>query len=169
MMLMLSQKNGNGVLDGSELAAALKKLGSSATLEELDTDGDGVISFEEFAVIATLTDKHSHIIFKQPLKSKCADLIETDSAMVAKAKDVCKHLVSTMRTDDTTLLKEFHKLDDDGDARLTKTELKYLINKNMPEATMAEKQILLFTTFSVADVNRDDSISFDEFKMVMQA
>ena len=47
--------------------------------------------------------------------------------------------------------------------------MKYLINKYIPEATMAEKQIMLFTTFSVADVNRDDSISFDEFKAIMQA
>ena len=44
-----------------------------------------------------------------------------------------------------------------------------ILEKHIPDASMAEKQMMLFTIFSVADVNRDDAISFDEFKMVMQA
>ena len=34
---------------------------------------------------------------------------------------------------------------------------------------MAEQQLMVFTIFSVGDINRDDSISFDEFKTIMQA
>ena len=44
-----------------------------------------------------------------------------------------------------------------------------ILEKHIPDASMAEKQMMLFTIFSVADINRDDSISFDEFKAVMQA
>ena len=44
-----TQYNGNGTLDATELAAALKKLGCKTSLAELDTDGDGVIDFHEFA------------------------------------------------------------------------------------------------------------------------
>ena len=109
------------------------------------------------------------VVFKQPLMSKCKDLLSADAALIKKGKDVCTRVLGKIRVDDTTLFKEFQKLDDDHDARLTKRELKLIIQKHCPEATSAEKQMMLFTIFSVADVNRDDSISFDEFKAIMQA
>ena len=119
--------------------------------------------------MARLLEKHSHVVFKQPLMSKCKDLLSADAALIKKGKDVCTRVLGKIRVDDTTLFKEFQKLDDDHDARLTKRELKLIIQKHCPEATSAEKQMMLFTIFSVADVNRDDSISFDEFKAIMQA
>ena len=197
-----TQYNGNGTLDATELAAALKKLGCKTSLAELDTDGDGVISFEEFAVLSTVLERHSHIVFKQPAMSKCKDLASTDAELVRKAKETCARLVSTMRVDDTTLFKEFQKLDGDHDGRLTKQEMKdvralhttahlltrgpadvrahstasgapvrnaQIVKTHVSTATMAEQQLMVFTIFSVGDVNRDDSISFDEFKAIMQA
>ena len=143
-------------------------MGCKTNLAQLDTDGDGVISFDEFATIASLLEKRTHVIFKQPSFSKCKDLLTNDAEMVTKAKDTCRKFMSTMRVDDTTLFKEFQKLDD-GDARLETRELKTLIKKHVPSATMAEQALMVFTILNVADVNRDDSISFDEFKAVMQA
>ena len=163
------QWDNSGQLETKELAAALTKLGCKASMDELDTNGDGVISFEEFEVLSAVLEKHSHVVFKQPLMSKCKDLLSADAALIKKGKDVCTRVLGKIRVDDTTLFKEFQKLDDDHDARLTKRELKLIIQKHCPEATSAEKQMMLFTIFSVADVNRDDSISFDEFKAIMQA
>ena len=108
--------------------------------------------------------KHTHLVFKQPEISKCKDLGETDSKLLAKAKDATSRLLGTMRTDDSTLFREFQKLDKDGDARLDKRELKYLLGQHIPGATMAEQQMMLFSIFSVADINRDNSISFDEVR-----
>ena len=163
------QWDNSGQLETKELAAALTKLGCKASMDELDTDGDGVISFEEFEVLSAVLEKHSHVVFKQPLMSKCKDLLSADAALIKKGKDVCTRVLGKIRVDDTTLFKEFQKLDDDHDARLTKRELKLIIQKHCPEATSAETQMTPFPIFSVADVNRDDSISFDEFKAIMQA
>ncbi|KAJ4706932.1 Calcium binding protein [Melia azedarach] len=50
--------NGDGKISAKELADCLKKLGSVSNdevknmMEEIDTDGDGVISYEEFTVFA---------------------------------------------------------------------------------------------------------------------
>lgn len=116
--------NGNGSLDAVELNAALQKLGCKSSVAELDTDGDGVISFEEFTVLASVLEKHSHVVFKQPNMSKCKDLLTSDDEQIERAKSICKKLVGSMRVDDTTLFKEFQALDDDGDARLSKREMK---------------------------------------------
>jgi len=166
---LCSQKDGSGVLDLVELTAALNFLGCSIKLADLDTDGDGEISFDEFKCLSSVLEKRSHVVFKQPNQSKCKDLLTNDAEQIKKAQDVCKSLCSTMRVDDTTLFKEFQKLDDDSDARLTKREMKIILDKHAPKATVGEKQMMLFTIFSVADINRDDSISFDEFKTIMQA
>lgn len=160
--------NKNGELDAKELEAALTKLGKKVSFEDLDTDGDGKISLEEFKMLALMVETYNHSIYKQPLMSKCADLLETDQAKIKEAKSICSKLLSSARVDDTTLLREFHRLDNDGDARLTKKEFKKIIQKYLPTATMGEQQIMLFTVFSVADINRDDTVTFDEFKAVMQ-
>lgn len=164
-----TQWDKSGELNEAELVAALNKLGCQAKLEDLDSDGDGKISFDEFTVLATVLEKRSHVVFKQPPKSKCKDLNTSDEELISKAKEVCKTLVGKIRVDDTTLFKEFQKLDDDSDARLSKREMSKIIQKHVPSATMAQRQMMLFTIFDVADINRDDSISFDEFKAIMQA
>ena len=64
----------------------MAKVACNATLEELDTDGDGKISFEEFEVLARVMDKHTHIVFKQPSQAKCKDLLTADAEMIEKAK-----------------------------------------------------------------------------------
>ena len=161
--------NKSGTLDASELTAALTKLGCRTSLDDLDADGDGVIDFEEFSVLSALLEKHSHAIFKQPEMSKCMDMIETDSALVQRAQDACSLLLGPLkRLDDSALFREFQKLDKDSDARLTKREMTTLLKKQVPTASMAETQMMIFSIFSVADINRDDSVSFDEFKTMMQ-
>ena len=51
------QVNGNGTLDSVELTAALTKLGCKTQLSELDSNGDGIIDFDEFSVLATVLVK----------------------------------------------------------------------------------------------------------------
>ena len=52
-----ADKDGSGYLEREECIAALTKIGSKISFEDLDTDGDNRISFEEFSVGA-LSHKH---------------------------------------------------------------------------------------------------------------
>jgi Ca2+-binding EF-hand superfamily protein len=47
-------KDGSGFLERQECVAALAKLGSKLTLQDVDKDGDNRISFEEVTKILTL-------------------------------------------------------------------------------------------------------------------
>lgn len=79
-------KDNSGFIDPQELKAALTMLGVKAadgvadldgdgrlSLDDLDTDHDDKVSFEEFKVLAAVLPKREHAIYKGALSQKPRD------------------------------------------------------------------------------------------------
>lgn len=191
-------KDQSGFIDPQELTAALTMLGikqyegiddadgdGRLSLKDLDTDGDQKVSFEEFKVLAAVLPKREHAIYKGALAQKPVVMprdtsratpvmrqragaqAKTDQALQDALARLCSslgiHEVKRLRQDNF-VRKKFDVLDKSKDGRVELKELKDLLRSENPDLSAKDAWMLM----NIADTNNDKTITFDEFKRLMQ-
>ena len=166
----------SGYLDAGECAAALTQLGSKIKFEDLDTDGDNKVSFEEFAVFSQLTGRHTHPIFKAASKN-----IDTDgasktgihalagdahlnAAFMQTASKAWRKLSATKTFGEKELKEAFERIDIDHSGQLDEGEIRLAIKNVAPQITPMEIALMLAT----ADKDGDHMITFPEWMQLMR-
>ena len=171
-------KDKSGFLEKEECHAALTHLGSALKYEDLDTDADGKISFEEFAVFSELMGKHTHPIFKnKSTVTSTANASSTGTSVWAgsahknevflrTASKCMRRVAPKLREagcDEQSIAKAFRDLDIDRDGSLDPHELLGAVKKIAPQLTAPEVSIML----KCADKDADGSITFEEFREIV--
>lgn len=146
-------KDGSGFLEGPEAIAALATLGSNIKLEDIDTDGDGAISFDEFNVFFYLGDKHSHPIFKKAVEvgtstgiSVFAGEAHKNQAFMQTAAKAWRKLGATSNFSEKDLKRVYGKIDIDNDGYLDPGEVRLAIKNIAPQITEMEITLMLAST-----------------------
>lgn len=117
-------KDGSGMLDPEEARAALIMLGCSQSFDAVDTSGDGLIDFDEFTVIAELSSRNSHPVFKKagllaPKSSSkqvsvfAGEAHKNEAFKQAGAK-AWRKLAASKCFDEKSLKTQFNKIDRDS-------------------------------------------------------
>ena len=148
-------KDGSGFLEPLECQAALSKLGSKLTFAELDKDGDNKISFEEFTVLTSLVDNHTHPIFKGAPTNRdttatgisvFAGDAHLNEAFMHTASAAWRKLAETARKKGftrTALGKCFKEIDLDHGGSLDHGEIRLAIKRMAPELTEVDITLML--------------------------
>ena len=163
-------KDGSGILEGPEAIAALTTLGSSVKLEDIDKDGDGCISFEEFQVFLAMGDKHTHPIFKKAQEvgtatgiSVFAGRAHENEAFMQTAAKAWRKLAATTNLTEADLNRAFRRIDIDNDGFLDPGEIRLAIKNIAPQITEMEITLMLATS----DRDSDGKVTFEEWKGMM--
>jgi len=168
-------KDENGHLDIEEAAAALIFLGSKLKPEDIDTDGDGKVSLEEFLIFSQLTGKHTHPIFKAARTntdisgaSKTGISIfsgdaQNNPAFMEQAAKSWRKLAAARDYDEKELERVFNAVDRSGDGTLDHGEVRLAIKSVAPQITEMDITIMLKTS----DTDGDSKITFEEWKKLM--
>jgi len=144
----------SGSIDASELGALMKKLGENPTpaeveaiLTEFDSDGDGVISYEEFlGMIATQISNTQAEVTREMFKVRfgghvCA-LCWARPSSISVLRFVCVQLVDT-----------------DGSSNITAANLKQVLRDIGASFTDAE----IDAAIAQADYNGDGAVTLEDF------
>lgn len=165
----------SGYLDANEAAAALTQLGSKIAFEDLDSDGDNRISFDEFLVFSQVMGKHTHPVFKSASANTSIDgasktgislfagNAHMNRAFMQVSSKAWRTLASVASYDEASLLKVFKAIDTNDSGTLSEGEIRVAIRKMAPQLTSAQVSVMLAT----ADKDADAAISFDEFVDLM--
>jgi len=168
-------KDGSGVLEPGEAAAALTEIGSKLRWQDLDANKDGAISFEEFMVFSQLVGKHTHPIFKKANKNVTTagasktgiSVFRSDAylnqAFMQTASKAWRKLASVENFNEKALEKAFKSIDTDRSGYLDEGEIRLAIKSFAPQITEVEITLMLATS----DTDDDRKITFDEFKELM--
>jgi len=168
----------SGYLEKGEAIAALSQIGSKLRPEDLDRDGDGRISFEEFSIFSTLVGKHTFPIWKHANKnfasenysktgiSVFAGSAHLNEAFMQTASSAFRKLGVHARAQGfsaESLRKAYDQIDTDGDGVLDFGEIRKAIKFVAPQLNEMDICVML----SCADKDNSSNLTFDEFKTLM--
>jgi len=171
-------KDQSGFLERDEAVAALNMIGSRLKPEDLDRDGDGRISFEEFSIFSTLVGRHTFPIWKSASKntstegfsktgiSVFAGSAHLNEAFMQTASNAFRKLGVQARAHNfstESLRKIFDTIDVDKDGSLDVGEIRKAIKAVAPQINEMDITVML----RCADKDESDSLSFDEFQTMM--
>lgn len=174
-ILHTRHQDGSGYLEPAEAVAALTKIGSKLKFEDLDTDGDQRVSFEEFSIFTKLMGKHTHPIFKGASQNTDTDdasktgisvfagSAHMNEAFMQTASKAWRKLSSTKSFDEKSLWKAFRTIDLDADGFLDPGEIRLAIKNVAPQISSVEITLMLAT----ADTDNDGKITFAEWRDLM--
>jgi len=162
-------KDGSGYLEREECMAALATLGSKLSFKDVDQGGDGLISLDEFKVVASLADSHAHPVFKAATKAKAggggqqvvvgeAHLNETFQTQAAQSWRKLAEQARAGGFDETSIHAAFSKIDIDQSGTLSPGEVRLAIKALAPQ--LGEHDI----TIMLACANADGSGGISELE-----
>jgi len=165
-------KDGSGALDTSELKALLGHIGSNVRQEDLDTDNDQLVTFEELQVLCAVTGRHTHPIFKAALDTLAppahqdnsvaqafAGSAQDNEAFHRRAAKGWRTLASIPSFDETAMKQAFRRIDVNNDNSLTTLEIRRAIKEVAPSLTEIDITLMIAT----ADRDKSGQISLQEF------
>ena len=169
-------KDGSGFLERDECIAALAKLGSKLSFEEIDSDGDAKISFEEFTMITQLSATHAHQIFKSAKGhagraatgiSAFAGEAHLIDAFMQTASKAWRKAAPALRAEGMTekaLKVAFKRMDRDQTGYLDESEIRKTLKMMAPQLTDVDICLMM----ACADNDADGQVSEEEFVTMMQ-
>jgi Ca2+-binding EF-hand superfamily protein len=148
-------KDGDGELDPEEVLLMMNELGYNMSnmtqqalvqqvFEEEDTDGDGVIIFEEF--------EH---VFDALIKHMRGGVAETEASRILSQRQL--------------LQLAFHKFDKDGDGELEPAEVLLMMSELGYNMSEHGQQRLVHDLFAEHDSDGNGVIDFEEFEAVFMS
>ena len=157
-----------------ELHAALSEQSIKAGFKDLDMDGSGGVDFDEFAVLSTVMGRHTHPIFSKALDNlhqtmRSGDHPEVEGVDEMTIKKVAARSWRKMASlrpgdmNDRALGEAFQRMDANHDGYLNKDEIRAAVKSLCPR--LPHKDMLMM--IATADTNRDDQVSFSEWKALM--
>jgi len=165
-------KDGSGVLDREECAAALTCIGSQLKFEDLDADGNGEISYEEFSLLTSLCGQHTHPIFKSASKTVEAGAshgtwkAKIDGQFEKLAKEAWLRFAGQFSggvDPGRTIRKAFDDMDLDRSGTLSQPEILRVIKQLGPYLSDVDARLMVAS----ADKDKNANISFEEFAALM--
>ena len=166
--------NGDGLIDKSELAIALKSLQFEATprqvaaiFKRIDADGTGVVEYKELAhalkrsapVTAKSRSSSSRVLHKSQSAGALADATRAQESNGVIIRQVATALAARW----SRVSKIFHASDEDGDGKLSLHELQ----GTMKQFGLSRQDAAAL--FSYMDTDQSGEISFDEFSTALRS